>query len=240
MVRASRMAGVLAALLCLSLSLSGAANEEVQRQSLVVLPVFNGIGEDKAGMAEDLVVMLKDGISITGRYLVMSSDPATSVSVQRAIAEQRLKAEDMTTAFKADGSGIARAGKVCNAIGADMCVISSLDSYAFDPGTKTVNMGLTVQVVRATADGDVATIAVSGSASGNVEDQSQTESGVAVAALDDCASKALSGIVDATLVETAPVTGEIVTSTEKPRRRDKGLVQAMFAALLIGLLLGGK
>lgn len=240
MVRSSRMTGVVAVLWCLAVLVCGPARAQTQRGSILVLPVFNGIGEDKAGMAEDLVVMLKDGLTITGKYLVLSSDPATSVSVQRAIAEQQLKVEDMTTAFKTDAQGIARAAKVCKAIGADMCVMSSLDSYAFDAGAKTVDIGLTVKIVRAASDVDATTISVKGSASGSLDDQSQTESGVAVAALDDAASKALSGILDATLVETSVPTGEGVSSGEKPRGRDKGLLQAMLAALLIGLLVGGR
>jgi hypothetical protein len=210
------------------------------KQNVVVFPVKNGIGEDKAQMASDFQVLLKDALSLTGQFAVMTCDINSNVSVQRAVAEQKVKADDFKTGFSTDPQGVARAQKVCQAIATDLGVISSLDTYSFNETTKEAKIVITVQLIKGIPDEKPFTIAVTGMAVGKPDDGSQTESGIAISALDDACNKVISEISNVS--PTALSAGLVGQGQEvdKPKSRNKGLLSAMLGALLLGLALGGK
>ena len=223
---------------------SQAISAEVQYQpdtkSIMMFPVKNSIGADKAQMADDLVIMLKDGLSITGKFMVMTYDLNSNVCIQRAVAEQKIKAEEVKTAYSTDPQGISRAQKVCKSIASDFGIIGSLDTYSFDEAKKEAKISVTVQVIRVGADAEPVTIAVTGVAAGKLDDQSQTESGIGVAALGDAADKVLSKLIDVTQINLAiPGGQQVYVPAEKHKSHNKGFLPAMLGALLLGLALGG-
>ncbi len=227
---------------------AGASAAEIQylpeKQATIIFPFSNTLGQDKAQLADDLLVMLRGGLSLTGRFMVLAYDWNSSVSVQRAVAEQKIKESEIRTAFPTDPQGVERARKVCKAIAADLAVIGSIDSYSFSETTKETKIGITVQVLRADPDVQPVTIAVTGIAAGKPDDPAQTESGIAVAAIDDAADKILSRMLDAAKVtvsaDTPPVEGQVYVPEEKQKSNKKGLFTAMLGALLLGLALGGN
>jgi hypothetical protein len=208
----------------------------------MMFPIKNGLGSDKAQMAEDIVIMLRDGLSLTEKFLVWGYDLNSNVSIQRAVTEQKIKEEDVKTAFSTDAEGISRAQKVCQAIAVDIGVIGSLDSYSFDVAQKQAKIGVTIQVLRGPVADPVA-IVVTGIAAGKIDDQSQTESGIALAALDDASDKVLSKLVEISLAAASSTRDgqtQVYRPVEKPKSHSKGLLPAMLVALLLGLALGGN
>lgn len=215
-----------------------------EKQTIVLFPVKNSVGQDKVNIGDDLMVMLKDGLSLTGRFVVVAYDVDRNVSVQRAIAEQKVKEAEVRTAFSTDPQGIARAQKVCQAIAADLGVIASIDSYSFNEAAREAKIGVTVQVLRGAFEAQPVTIAVTGIGVGKPDDQSQTESGIAIAAMDNAADKILARMLDAakvTVSRDAPASQvQVYGPPQKERSNNKGMLAAMVGALLLGLALGGK
>ena len=209
------------------------------KQVVIVFPVRNGIGEDKAQMADDLQVLLKESLSLIGRFSVMSCDMNSNVSLQRAVTEQKITPEDIKSGFSTDPQGVARAQKACQAIATDLGVISSLDKYSFDYATKEAKIEVTVQVVSGSPDAKPFAIAVTGIAAGKPDDQTQSESGIAIAALGDACDKILSEI--STAINSAMLAEPVAQGqVSSPKSHKKGFLPAMLAALLLGLALGGK
>lgn len=218
-----------------------AAEYATGKQSIMMFPMKTSLGADKAQMGHDLVILIKEGLSITGRFMVMDYDFNSNVSIQRAVTEQKIKDDDARTAFSTDAQGLARARKVCKAIAVDLGITGSLDSYTFDPGTKEAKIGVTVQLVK-NDDSEPVTIVVTGTAAGKPDDASQTENGIAVAALDNAADKVLTQLLDATLVSApeTPTQNQVYVPASKPKSNNRGLMTAMLGALLLGLALGGN
>ncbi len=213
------------------------------KQNMIMFPVKNGIGEDKAQMADDLLLLLKDGLSKSGRFLVVAYDVNSNVSAQRAVAEQKIKAEEART-FSTDATGALRAQKICQAAGTDLGLVASLDSYTFNEATKEAKIGVTVKIVSANPDVEPIAITVVGASAGKLDDSSQSESGIAIGALDDAAQTILAKAVDAagSIMAAEPIRQDqrVYVPAAKSKSHSKGIWPAMLGALLLGLALSGN
>lgn len=228
-----------AAFCLLSIGLGSAAlgADMACKQNVVVFPVKNNLGEGKAQMAADFQLLLKDALALTGQFAVMACDVRSNVSVQRAIAEQKVKANDLSTGMATDPEGVTRAQKVCQAIATDLGVISSLDGYSFDYASKTAKIDVTVHFIKGIGNEKPYTVVVTGTAIGKADDQTQTESGIAISALNDACNKVISSVSSAPPAALSTPMGQ---EAPKPAKsRNKGLLPAMLGALLLGLVIGG-
>ncbi len=211
------------------------------KQNVVVFPVKNSLGDGKAQMAIDFQILLKDALSLlSDKFAVTACDVRSNLSLQRAITEQRVKPDDFSAGLATDPQGVARAQKVCQAIATDLGVISSLDSYSFNDATKEAKIEITVHLIKGTGNEKPFTIVVTGTAIGKADDQSQTESGIAISALNDGCNKVISVISKAspTALSTSPV-GQGQEVYKPAKSRNKGLLPAMLGALLLGFVIGG-
>lgn len=209
-----------------------------QKQNVVVFPVRNGIGQDKAALADDFLVLMRDALSQTGRFMVMACD-FNNVSVQRAVTEQKVKADEVKSGFSPDSQGAERAQKVCQAIATDLGIAGSLDTYTFDDAAREARIQVTVHIVSGCLDAKPVTIAATGIGTGKPNDLSQTESGIAISALDDACDKILVEMSKTDMVTQATEAMVQEQQAYKPRSHNKGFLPAMIGALLLGLALGG-
>ncbi len=60
-----------------------------RKQTVVLFPIANMLGPDKAEMADDLFILVKEGLTATGKFAVLAYDPK-NVCVQRAVTEQHI------------------------------------------------------------------------------------------------------------------------------------------------------
>jgi len=212
------------------------------RRTVVLFPIANMVGAHKAEMADDLFILVKEGLGAADKLVVLAYDPK-NVCVQRAVAEQKMTPRDTTDPFTTDPDGAARAHKVCNEMAVELGIIGSLDSYKFLASTSEVHVAATLQLVDASTGDVVKTVTVRGVGVGNPGEPSQTETGIGIAAIYDAAEKLLAEAVGASADELAGTPSQDLQPDEpleKTRPRRNKLLPAMIMALIVGCILGAS
>lgn len=214
-----------------------------QKQTVVLFPIANMVGPDKAEMADDLFILVKEGLTATGKFAVLAYDPK-NVCVQRAVAEQHITLSDATDPFAADPEGAARAHKLCQEMSADLGIIGSLDNYRFVESAGEAWVTATLQIVHVSTGAIGKTVSVTGYGAGKPGEPNQTESGIGIAAAYDAAEKLLSEAVSASSEElsgTPAREGQTYRPLEESEPRQRNwLLPAMVTALIVGLVLGSS
>ena len=232
-----------ASLLLLGQMMSPACAAE--KDSLVVFPIAvssdiaAGKAEFTAQYAEDLFVLVKEGLTAGKRFSVVAFEPRIA-SVQRAIREQRFTEKEVLTPIETF-SGIDKARKLAALTGAQYAVIGSIDRYVFAEGKGEAELMVTFQLIDVRT-GDSETIAATGRGAGAVDRGSEAEMGAGTAATYDAAEKVVAAMASAAPQLLTAEQQSLTTSEEQPSgaRKSKSLIPAIIGAVLLGFLIGGS
>jgi len=205
--------------------------------TLMLFPVCNKAAIQTTHCTEDLYLLIRERIVAQGTVRVIGYDPK-NVSVERMIREQRLDEKAATGDFPTDATGQATALKIAKETGVQLAVLSCIDRYQFDAEKRRLEVTGTLLLL------DVASEKVKKQVTGNVtinggEKGGGTEEALAIQAMGDLVAKFFSaggGIEKSDLMTGAQ---DEVISSEQKTRKDKNILPAMLAAVLIGILLGG-
>lgn len=212
------------------------AADVIQKESLALFPlaIASDIDNSRAAYvqqyANDLLLLIGEGLTQTQRYAVVVFDPR-AMPANRAVREQQFTEKEIAQPIPAFG-GVAKAQKLAALMGVNLAMIGSVDKYDFDKAKGEARLTITAQLIDVRS-GKVGTVVAMGIGKG-AEDSSQLEEAAGIAASYDAAEKLLAGVASANPTEPA---GTPVAQPSHPKK-SKGLIPAMIGAIIIGFLIG--
>lgn len=211
-----------------------------EKQSLVIFPFATSsvatANQEYVGQhAEDLVLLLKEGLSATGRYSVVLFDPRVP-GVRRAVEEQKFTERQLADPIDTTFEGVEMARQLAMLMGADIALIGSIDGYDFRRERGELEITVTAELVDVKTGGTSSAI-TTGLGKTEVADAERSESGLGIAATYQIAEKLLAQLADVSdteLIDQPPV--------EKPSRTkmDKRLIPAIVGAILLGFFISSN
>ena len=203
-----------------------------------------------AQFSRDLFSLVAEGVAANRAYSAIKFQPRIA-SIQRAVREQKCDEKEIVSAIDTDPAGAARALKLARFTGSQLAILGSIDKYVYEAGKSgpgqpaapgKVDMSATLLLIDVNSGKELYRFVSNGQAS--MDDSNEMTIGTA--ATYDLAQKLLTDINKATLEVVVADSAEediaahpVVFVTET-RKSGKGLLPAMIAAALLGLLIGGK
>lgn len=201
-----------------------------------------------AQFSRDLASLVGEGVAANRAYSVVKFEPRMA-SIQRAVKEQKCDEKEVSAPIDTDPAGVARALKLAKLTGIQLAIVGNIDRYTYtagksDPGQPAapgqVEMSATLLLLDANSGKELYRFVSTGQAS--MDDPNELSIGTA--ATYDLAEKLLTDINKVTLevVVAAPQddAGPAPVVMAAPQKSHRGLLPAMIAAALLGLLIGGK
>lgn len=213
----------------------------VDKRSLVIFPfstssVATANQEFVNQHADDLALLLKEGLSATGRYSVVMFDPRVP-GVRRAVEEQRFTERQLTEPIDTTFEGAEKARQLAALMGAEVALIGSIDGYDFRPAKGELEITITAALVDVKT-GETSTAITTGLGKTETADAEHSELSLGIAANYQIAEKLLAELAEASATEL--LDQPPLVTPRRAEKMDKGLIPAIVGAILLGFLIGSN
>lgn len=209
------------------------------KPTVVVFPFDTQSVNASETLGADIAASVKATLGASGKYDVITYSERLP-SIQRAVAEQVVKKEDVGGPFGTEKSQKDRAVRIAELMGVNVAVVGTVDDYKLDSTKNVAELTATVQIIDMSNKSVLNTLAVTGKSPDNPKSTAEAEL-VALAAGDMVTKIAAGMLPEGTqIIKVNGNTGPApVTVPATPKKKSKSWLLALLLGVGLAVAAGG-
>jgi TolB-like protein len=244
-IRQMRLVSYISVLLLITMYILPAAEaakrktnvDQAQKKTVLVFPFENASKSSIETFSDDLLDGMQAAVSSSGVFSALAySDKLPSI--QRAIRDLALKADDVKGPFGTDKEQVGKAVKLSREVAADLVLVGSVDDIQINAAANKAEVTLTAVLADASTGDSLRTLAITGQAPAN--NKATTEADLVALATGDAVTKLAKELVPeaqkiaAVQQETgSTANAPVVVKTQKSKK--KSVLKKYIIPLVIGI-----